>query len=76
MATLGDAQLIEPILPENNINQSLSYYEQIYDNEFSEYVYLKNLSNNQIDSDHDILTENTYGFTGLSQIKKEGRTLN
>lgn len=73
MATLGDAQLIAPILPENNINQSLSYYEQIYDNEFSEYVYLKNLSNNQIDSDHDILTENTYGFTGLSQIKK-GRT--
>ena len=38
--------------------------------EFQEYVYLKNQVDNKLDTIHDIATENEYGFTGTSQLKR------
>ena len=38
--------------------------------EIQEYVYLKNQVDNKLDTTHDIATENEYGFTGSSQLKR------
>ena len=41
-----------------------------YTDEFQEYVYLKNNNKCIVDATHDITTENEYGFTGITQLKR------